>query len=142
MENYDGYVNGFIERDSFGNYSGSLTVEGINLSPIEGLYFKKDGGVYLFIKRKPKMEYDYDKGCYNQRERKPQVHIYLKKQVNSDGVVAYKGDFMFMRFKFNIEGVWDSILGKDKNRLNLFVERAPRNEQTLLQSIIERKKKQ
>lgn len=142
MSNYDGYVNGFIERDSFGNYTGTLTVEGINLSPIEGQYFKKDGDVYLYMKRKPIMEYDYDKCCYNKRERKPQLHIYMKKQVNGDGVVAYKGDFMFMRFKFNIEGVWDAILGKERNRLNLFVERAPRSEQTLLQSIVERKKKQ
>jgi hypothetical protein len=88
------------------------------------------------------MEYDYDLGKYNQRERRPQVQIYMKKQVDGDGVVAYKGDFMFMRFKFIITGVWDAILGKERNRLNLFVERAPRNEQTLLQSIVERKKRQ
>lgn len=142
MSDYDGYVNGHIERDSYGNYTGMLTVEGINLSPLEGQYFKKDGETYLYMKRKPIMEYDYDLGKYNQRERRPQVQIYMKKQVDGDGVVAYKGDFMFMRFKFIITGVWDAILGKERNRLNLFVERAPRNEQTLLQSIVERKKKQ
>lgn len=138
----DGYVNGYIERNGYGNYTGALTVEGINLSPIEGQYFKKDGETFLFIKRKPKMEYDVDKGAYVTRERKPNVQIYLKKQVGGDGVVVYKGNFMFMRFKFNIEGVWDAILGKERNRLNLFVERAPRQDQTLLQSIIERKRKQ
>lgn len=142
MSDYDGYVNGHIERDSYGNYTGMLTVEGINLSPLEGQYFKKDGDMYLYMKRKPIMEYDYDLGKYNQRERRPQVQIYMKKQVGGDGVVAYKGDFMFMRFKFIITGVWDAILGKERNRLNLFVERAPRNEQTLLQSIVERKKRQ
>lgn len=142
MNDYDGYVNGHIERDSYGNYTGMLTVEGINLSPLEGQYFKKDGDTYLYMKRKPIMEYDYDLGKYNQRERRPQVQIYMKKQVDGDGVVAYKGDFMFMRFKFIITGVWDAILGKERNRLNLFVERAPRNEQTLLQSIVERKKRQ
>lgn len=142
MSDYDGYVNGHIERDSYGNYTGMLTVEGINLSPLEGQYFKKDGDTYLYMKRKPIMEYDYDLGKYNQRERRPQVQIYMKKQVDGDGVVAYKGDFMFMRFKFIITGVWDAILGKERNRLNLFVERAPRNEQTLLQSIVERKKRQ
>lgn len=142
MSDYDGYVNGHIERDSYGNYTGMLTVEGINLSPLEGQYFKKDGDTYLYMKRKPIMEYDYDLGKYNQRERRPQVQIYMKKQVGGDGVVAYKGDFMFMRFKFIITGVWDAILGKERNRLNLFVERAPRNEQTLLQSIVERKKRQ
>ena len=141
MSDYDGYVNGHIERDSYGNYTGMLTVEGINLSPLEGQYFKKDGDTYLYMKRKPIMEYDYDLGKYNQRERRPQVQIYMKKQVGGDGVVAYKGDFMFMRFKFIITGVWDAILGKERNRLNLFVERAPRNEQTLLQSIVERKKR-
>lgn len=142
MNDYDGYVNGYIERNGYGNYAGSLTIEGINLSPIEGQYFKKDGETFLFIKRKPIMEYDADKGEYTTRERRPSVQIYLKKQVGGDGAVAYKGDFMFMRFKFNVDGVWDSILGKERNRLNLFVERAPRQEQTLLQSIIERKRKQ
>lgn len=142
MDYNDGYVNGYIERNGYGKYTGALTVDGINLSPIEGQYFKKDGETFLFIKRRPKMEYDVDKCEYVTRERKPTVLIYLKKQVGSDGVVVYKGDFMFMRFKFNIEGVWDAILGKERNRLNLFVERAPRQDQTLLQSIIERKRKQ
>ena len=142
MNDYDGYVNGHIERTAGGDYTGTLTVEGINLSPIEGQYFKKDGDTYLFIKRRPIMEYDYDKGCYNTRERKPSLLIYLKKVVGGDGVVAYKGSFMFMRFKFNVEGVWDAILGKERNRLNLFVERAPMSEQLLLKSVAEKRKKQ
>lgn len=142
MNDYDGYVNGHIERTACGDYTGTLTVEGINLSPIEGQYFKKDGDTYLFIKRRPIMEYDYDKGCYNTRERKPSLLIYLKKVVGGDGVVAYKGSFMFMRFKFNVEGVWDAILGKERNRLNLFVERAPMSEQLLLKSVAEKRKKQ
>lgn len=87
------------------------------------------------------MEFNYAEQRYITRERRPQVPIYMKKQVDSDGVVAFKGDFMFMRFKFNIVGVWDAILGKETNRLNLYVERAPRNEQTLLQSINERNKR-
>lgn len=139
MDNYDGYVNGHIERTSYGNHEGTLTVEGINLSPIEAYYFKKDGDVFVYIKRKPIMEYDYDKETYIKRERKPQLQIYMKKQINPDGVVAFKGEFMFMRFKFYIEGVWDAILGKKNNRLNLFVERAPKNKQTLLQNIAKKR---
>ena len=142
MSGYDGYVNGHIERDSFGNYSGMIAIEGINLPNIEGQYFRQDGDTYLYIKRKPIMEYDYDQERYKTREPKPQVHIYMKKVVGGDGVVAYRGNFMFMRFKFNIEGVWDNILGKERCRLNLFVERAPMQDQTLLQSIIERKRNQ
>lgn len=137
----DGYVNGHIERATGGGYNGTLRVEGIDLSPVEAQFFKKDGDTYLFIKRKPIMEFNYEEQRYITRERRPQVPIYMKKQVDSDGVVAFKGDFMFMRFKFNIVGVWDAILGKETNRLNLFVERAPKNEQTLLQSINERNKK-
>ena len=142
MNDYDGYTNGYLERTQDGRYSGTLTVEGINLTPIEGQYFKNDSEMYLFIKRCPIMEYDYDKGCYTTRERKPQLIIYLKKVIGGDGVVAYKGDFMFMRFKFNIEGVWDAILGKERNRLNLFVERAPMSEQLLLKSVAEKRKRQ
>lgn len=140
MNNYD-YVNGYVKRNSWGNYTGTLTVEGVNLGITEAQYFKKDGDTYLFIKRKPIMEYNHDTQSYYTREPRPQVLIYMKKQVGGDGVVAYKGDFMFMRFKFNIVGVWDAILGKEQQRLNLFVERAPRNEQTLLQSILERNSK-
>ena len=66
----------------------------------------------------------------------------MKKQVGQDGVIEYKGEFMFMRFRFSIVGVWDKILGRDTNRqrLNLFVERLPMSEQTLLNSINERKR--
>ena len=140
MNDYDGYVNGYIERTPYKSYEGVLTVEGINLSPIEGQFFKKGNDVYLFIKRKPIMEYNIESNSYETRERKPQLLVYMKKQVDGDGVVAYKGDFMFMRFKFNIVGVWDKILGKERTRLNLFVERAPMSEQTILKSIAEKKK--
>jgi hypothetical protein len=54
--------------------------------------------------------------------------------------VAYKGEFAFMRFRFSITGVWDKVLGKDKQRLNLFVERLPLPEQTIINSINEAKK--
>ena len=141
MNDYGDYINGHIERTTGGGYNGTLRVEGIDLSPVEAQFFKKDGDTYLFIKRKPIMEFNYAEQRYITRERRPQVPIYMKKQVDSDGVVAFKGDFMFMRFKFNIVGVWDAILGKETNRLNLYVERAPRNEQTLLQSINERNKR-
>ena len=87
------------------------------------------------------MEYSFERQEYINRERRPRLDIYMKKQVDGDGVVAYKGEFMFMRFKFSITGVWDSILGKDtRQRLNLYVERLPLSQQTLLQSINDRKR--
>ena len=46
-----------------------------------------------------------------------------------------------MRFRFKIEGVWDSVLGMDKkHRLNLFIERLHMSEQTIINSINERKR--
>lgn len=142
MTDYGDYINGFVERTAKGEYQGQLSVEGIDLSPIQGQYFKKDNDVYCFIKRRPIMEYSIEQGKYITRERKPQVLIYMKKQVGNDGVVEYKGEFMFMRFRFSIVGVWDKILGRDTKhqRLNLFVERLPMSEQTLLNSINERKR--
>ena len=141
MQDYGDYINGHIERVAQGGYSGQLTVEGIDLSPIEAQFFKKDGDIFCFIKRKPIMQYNHETQSYSTRERKPALQIYMKKQINPDGVVAFAGDFMFMRFKFKIEGVWDKILGKEKHRLNLFVERLPLSEQTLLRSINEKKRK-
>jgi hypothetical protein len=50
-------------------------------------------------------------------------------------VVAYKGEFIFMRFKYSIVGVWDRILGKDNQRLNLYIERLPMAQQSIINNI-------
>ena len=136
------YADGFVERKEDGKYEGTLKIDGkIDLSPIYGVYFKdEDYGSYLWIRRKPILEYDIETQSYKKRERKPMFECYLKKQV-SDNAVAYKGTFFFMHFKFSITGVWDAVLGNDKkHRLNLFTERLPMEQQTIINSINERKK--
>lgn len=140
MDDY-GYINGYVERKNGGRYEGSLSVQGINLSPIEATFFTDDfGEKYLWLKRKPIMEYDMDSQSYTTRRRRPHFEAYLKKQAD-EGTVAYKCEFMFMRFKFSIVGVWDSVLGKDKQqRINLFVERLPISQQRILKEINERKR--
>lgn len=141
MQDYGDYINGFIERQTGGSYGGNLTIEGIDLSPIQAQYFVNQDNNYLWIKRAPKMVYDTETQRYTKRERKPPVEIYMKKQVDNGGVVSYKGTFTFMRFRFSIVGVWDRILGKDRSRLNLYVERLPMSEQVILNGINERKQK-
>lgn len=132
--------DGFVQRDSEGGFGGSIKIEGIDLSPIEAVYFKKDGDSYIWLKRKPALEYDFDKNVYTKRIKEPRWECYLKKQVD-DGVAEYKGEFLFMRFRFAITGVWDSVFGNDrKHRLNLFVERLPLSKQTLINNINERKR--
>lgn len=136
----DDYVNGYVERRKDGSYGGSLAIEGINLQGgISAIYFKDDGENYLWLRRKKVLEYDFESQAYKEREAKPQFEAYLKKQMDGD-TVAYKGEFFFMRFKFSITGVWDKILGHDKQRLNLFVERLPQSEQTIINSINESKR--
>lgn len=139
MDNANGYMNGFIERKRNGSYEGTISVHGIDLSPIEATFFKDEGENYLWLKRKPIMEYDMETQSYSTRKRKPHFEAYLKKTVD-DNVVAYKGEFMFMRFKFSIVGVWDGVLGREEQRLNIFVERLPVSQQTILNDINERKK--
>lgn len=134
MEGSYGYINGYVERKRDGRHEGSITVHGIDLSPIEATFFKDDGESYLWLKRKPIMEYDMESQSYTTRKRKPTFEAYLRKTVD-DNVVAYKGVFMFMRFKFSIVGVWDNVLGREENRLNLFVERLPMEKQTILKDI-------
>ena len=56
MNDYGDYINGHVERTAKGEYTGRLSVEGIDLSPIQAQYFKKDGDIYCFIKRRPIME--------------------------------------------------------------------------------------
>lgn len=139
MTDYD-YINGFIERQSGGKYKGLLSIDGINLDGgIEGVYFEQEGEKYLWIKRPPIMEYDFETCEYKTRKRTPSFECYLKKQIDDNSVV-YKGEFYFMRFKYTIQGAWDRVLGKDKSRLNLYVERLPNEQQTLLKKINERKR--
>lgn len=135
------FYDGYIERKGDGRYEGELTVERINLSPVEGVYFHDGTDNYLWIKRKPILEYDMDSESYRKREREPRFECYLKKQVEGDAV-AYKGEFTFMHFKFSVSGVWDSVLGYDnkKQRINLYIERLPMSKQTIINSINERKR--
>lgn len=133
------YINGHIERKSGGRYEGQIIVDGVDLSPIEATYFVQDHKNYLWIRRKPIMEFDIERQQYITRRRKPDFECYLEKQVNG-GVVEYKGVFTFLRFRYSMVGVWDRILGKDLQRLNLYVERLPLKEQTILKGINERKR--
>lgn len=138
----DDYINGFIQRSPNGKYEGKLTIDGISMDGgIEGVYFEQNHKKYLWIKRKPIMEFDIDLCQYRTRKRTPVLECYLEKQVENN-VVSYKGTFVFLRFKYCIIGVWDSILGKDLKRLNLFVERLPLSEQTILNNINKRKRKE
>lgn len=135
-----GYINGYVERKERGAYLGSLNIEGIALSPIQGVYFTDEGNNYLWLKRKRVLEYDAESQTYKEREASPKWEAYLKKEIDGS-VVAYKGEFNFLRFRFSIVGVWDRVLGTDKKqRLNLFVERLPMGKQTIINGINERKR--
>lgn len=138
---YNDYTNGYVERGSGGVYQGRLTIDGVTLEGgIEAVYFKQDGKNYLWIKRRPMLEYDFETKEYKARKREPQWEAYLEKQIDSSRI-AYKGVFSFFKFRYSIVGIWDAILGKEKQRLNLFVERLPMNEQTIINNINELNKK-
>ena len=135
---YGEYINGFIERDRVGVYEGCMRIERIDISPIEATFFKDGDGVsHIRIRRKPVLEYDSRTEKFVKRRSEPFWEAYLTKQIG-DGVVQYAGEFYFLRFKFSIVGVWDKVLGKDKQRLNLYVERRPMNEQNIINKIKER----
>ena len=124
--------NGYIQRNKDGEYIGELIIEGVNVSPIEGMYFKKNDNNYLWIKRKKILEYDDKKSKFIRRERFPILEVYLKKEVGK--TYNYIGTFMFLRFKFLIYGIWDRNMVQTK-RLNLYVERLPMCEQNVIVSI-------
>lgn len=132
----EGYVNGYIQRTKSGTFEGRITIDGINLQNISGVYFDepRNGKRCLWLKRKKILEYDFAEQRYYKREPRPQWEAYLEKRLDG-GTVAYKGEFYFLRFKYSIVGVWDSIIGMEKQRLNLFVERLPLSQQTILNKI-------
>jgi len=134
------YINGYIQRSQGGAYDGKITIEGILLPAISAVFFKNNGENYLWLKRKKVLDYDYESQTYKEREARPQWQAYLKKQIDNN-VVAYKGEFFFMHFRYSISGVWDKVLGNEKQRLNLFVERVPMSQQTIINSINEQKMK-
>lgn len=134
----NGYINGFIQRNKDGRVEGNITIDGVSLSPIEATFFEDNGIKRLWLKRKPLLEYDDKTQSYNQRPSEPRWEAYLTKQ--KDGVFAYKGTFRFFHFAYSIVGVWDSILGREKSRLNLFVERLPINKQNIINQINTRNK--
>ena len=126
---------GYIERGQNGRYGGKVNIEGVVLDGVVGVYFKKDGDSYLWLRRDKILEYDDKTMTYKEREARPQWEAYLKKQMDND-TVAYKGEFNFLRFRFSIVGVWDRILGNDKKqRLNLYVERLPTSHQVIINAI-------
>lgn len=132
--------DGYVQRNSDGSFGGAIKIEGVDLSPIEAVYFKREGDTYLWLKRKPLLEYDHKTESYKERQKEPRWECYLKKQLE-DGAVAFKGEFIFLRFRFNIVGVWDAVLGNDKKqRLNLYIERLPLSQQTIINNINERKR--
>lgn len=140
---YNGYVNGFLERSSENkkDFCGTLKIEGIDISPIHGMYFKNDGNDYLWIKRKPILEYEIETQSYKERERVPKWECYLKKTVVGESSM-YVGTFFFLKFKYEIRGIWDSVLGKtERNRINFYIERLPMKEQTIINEINNMNKK-
>lgn len=133
------FTNGYLERKVGGKYEGRIAIEGVELSPIEGVYFKEGGKSYLWLKRKAILEYNYETQEYKPRPREPRWEAYLQKQSKED--IAYKGEFVFLHFKYSIVGIWDKI-NKDKNRINFFIERLPLSQQTIINNINERNKRE
>ena len=134
------YINGYIQRKSGGTYEGDISIEGISLAPIVGVFFKQDGKNYLWLRRKDILEYDFEQQQYRNRKREPRWEAYLEKQMSDNSVVAYRGEFYFMRFKFSIEGVWDAVCGMDNSRINFYIERLPMNQQDIINGITNRNK--
>lgn len=133
------YINGYIQRTKSGSFEGKITIDGISLPEITAVYFNENGECYLWLKRKKILEYNYELQSYKERDAEPKWETYLKKQLDGN-TVAYKGEFFFMHFRYSIVGVWDGVLGMDKRqRLNLFVERLPMSQQTIINNINERK---
>lgn len=134
------YTNtGYIQKGKNG-FEGEITIEDIVLSPIEGKFFvyKKDKRQYLCLKRKPILEYNQEIKRYETRPREPRWETYLQRQDNDN--IPYVGTFVFLHFKFKIQGTWDlTDMGKKTKKMNLFIERLPMQEQTIINTISERK---
>lgn len=136
--NERGYANGYLERKSGGRFEGVIKIDGVDLSPIEGMYFNDSNGTHLWLKRKPVLQYETKTQTYKQKIREPRWEAYLHK--DSSNSVDYRGEFIFLRFKYSIVGIWDKVFGVDRHRINFYIERLPREKQTIINSINQRNK--
>ena len=130
---------GYLEKTKDG-FEGEIIIDEVDISPISGTFFvyEKDLKQYLWLKRKPILEFNNKRKVYEMRAREPRWEAYLTKKLKGD--VAYEGEFVFLHFKFKIVGIWDkSEWGKKKQRINFYVERLPHNQQTIINSINKRK---
>lgn len=134
MNSYDSFVNGCLARKDSSYYVGELSIDRIDISPIEATFFDKDGDTYLWMKRRPILEYDGQR--YKQRLRRPHWECYLKKK--KDTYDTFEGTFIFLRFKYGIIAQWDATYDDKFKRMNIYVERLPMEEQTIINNIRQR----
>ena len=134
---YDDNLSGYIQKTKKGTLEGELSIYGVDISPVHATMFEKDGDNYLWLRRKDIMEYDFDIMSFKTRKARPKWEVYMKKQIK-DGTVCYKGEFVFLRFKYSITGLWDRVLGMEKSRMNLFVDRLPQEKQDIINKINKR----
>lgn len=124
--------DGYLQKGKNG-FEGQLKIENIDMSPIEGMFFvhEKTKKSYLWVKRKPLLEYNDKKNKYEFRPREPRWEVYLEKQI--EGKIPYIGEFIFLHLKFKIIGIWDkNDLSKKKQRINFFIERMASSQQTII----------
>lgn len=134
----ESFRNGYIERKKDGRYSGCLTIEGIDLSPISALMFDVEGERHIWLRRSDSLVYDEHTQRYEKKRRSPYFEAYMSK-TSQDGSFFYSGEFCFMKFMFRVKGVWEQDFGGDGTRMNLFVERLPYERQTIINGINKRK---
>lgn len=130
--------NGYLEKGKNG-FEGQVVIENINMSPIEGMFFVHDKTKkeYLWLKRKPLLEYNIKENKYELRPREPRWEVYMEKYIG--GSIPYIGCFVFLHIKYKICGIWDkNEISKKKQRLNFFIERLPSDQQTIINEINQR----
>lgn len=130
--------DGYLQKGKNG-FEGQIIIENINLSPIEGMFFVHDRTKkeFLWLKRKPLLEYNSKEQKYDFRPREPRWEVYLEKYYG--GSIPYIGYFVFLHIKYKISGIWDkNEISKKKQRINFFIERLPISEQTIINEINKR----
>lgn len=122
---------GFLERTKDGNFDGEINIEGVDLSPITGVFFEEGKEKFLWLRRRPLLVYDYEHNGYLKRPREPRWETYLTKKA-IDGTSIYKGTCFLLHIKYELSAIWDGIL---KSRMNLYIERLPLEKQNIINSI-------
>ena len=100
-------------------YIGNISIEGVVLQIVCSFWSDKKPH-YIWVKRMKEERFDVATNTFNSYDPKPFFECYANKTKKPDSM-AYRGEFMFVGFKYNLAAWFED---KTEKQLNFEIERS------------------